>query len=129
MSAKELEAGMYVRLKGLDRCFGKLDSQVEDSHLWTVKIQDGYYDLNPLYDFEKASHNIVDLIEVGDILLVNGIKYTVLQDKKHFENKLYIERITCEGLPRFTTIKHLFSENQIEGILIHEQFEREAYKV
>lgn len=68
MTAK-LEVGMYVRIKGYDDvAFGKLHEQVEDSHLWTVETKDGYYDLSPEYDFEKASFNIIDLIEVGDIL-------------------------------------------------------------
>lgn len=77
----------------------------------------------------KASYNLIDLIEVGDILLVNGIKYTVLQDKKYFENELYIERITCEGIPRFTTIKHLFSDNKVEAIITHEQFDQMKYVI
>ena len=64
-------------------------------------------------DIVKASHNIIDLIEVGDY--VNG--YKVKQDE---EGKLYYHKIIGYDL---------LEKCEIKSIVTKEQFESMSYKV
>ena len=87
----KLEVGMYVRTK----------------HHEILKYGDRF-----LFDDDifKASHNIIDLIEVGDY--VNG--FSVI----HKENDM----LKCGLLVQF-------KENEIKSIVTKEQFEQMQYKV
>ena len=67
----KLEPNMYVRLNcnyalGIGKTIGEID---EDNFIKT-KFKDGFECSLPIYMITKASHNIIDLIEVGDY--VNG---------------------------------------------------------
>lgn len=105
----KLEVGMYIRSpKGI---IEKIDYLIkQDNPFWPYTIN-----CTPRMsgDIAKASHNIIDLIEVGDY--VNG---SLVSD-------ITGEYLRIDGESHN---KHYFSK-EIKTILTHEQFEREAYKV
>ena len=103
----QLEKNMYVRtLKGIV----KID-EIKDS---VMKDTKGYLHYG---DFIKASHNIIDLIEVGDY--VNGCEV-----KKTFPNCEYAEQcIQVKGSSDYLYDIH------IKSIVTKEQFEQMQYKV
>lgn len=78
-------------------------------------------------DIKISSQNIIDLIEVGDVVVVSGVKYTVVRADDMFDGKLFVEIIGKE--PHFTTIEHLIKSNRLHAIVTKEQFERREYKV
>ncbi len=78
---------------------------------------------------QNFSPNLLDLVEPNDVVVVEGIKYTVLQSEDQFNNKLYIERGTDYRTTRRTALEKLFENNEIQEILTHEQFEANSYKV
>ena len=118
----KLEAGMYVRLKGFEAdAFGKLHKQVEDSLEWIVACEDGFYNFNPIHDFEKVSNNIIDLIEVGDII---AIKENIDKFKQVFILGIY-------ELELLNQIKSKIEKNELilDRILTKEQYEKMSYKI
>ena len=98
----KLEVGMFIR----DTRDGKI-----------YKLTDFGLEFRPqktTYDFEKASHNIIDLIEVGDY--VNGCRVI----KVNLEPPLkYVKCIN----------DNCFEEKEIKSILTKEQFENNCYKI
>ena len=129
----KLEIGLYFRTKG--GAIGKIDSMTEDG-------EDGteiYFDTKPIFsdeeeidgkwcyaeDIIKTSHNIIDLIEVGDY--VNGHQvYEVDKD---------CCRITLNGGDigeefRFTYLRPALGKNMgIKTIMTKDFFENNCYKV
>ena len=98
----KLEVGMYVRSKwGIN----KINEYVSQSRQLYLKN-----DVCVKSNVIKASHNIIDLIEVGDY--VNG--FPVI----HKENDI----LKCGLLVQF-------KENEIKSIVTKEQFESMSYKV
>lgn len=65
----KLEPNMYVRTNG-----GNI-SKIENfkSSIYNDFIETPYKELINKKDIKKASHNIIDLIEVGDILTIRDI--------------------------------------------------------
>lgn len=123
--SNKLEAGMYVRT---DRGkIGKLHKELKD--YYELEYPKNVCDLIYKNRCSKFTFNPYKLIEIGDLIVVDGIKYTVLQNEKYFDGKLYIERITQDGCPRFCALSHLINENKIESILTKEQFESIKYEV
>lgn len=126
---EELKESMYVRSKyGIDK-ITKINTNCsidEKEVVYVEKKDDSLWGfMLKIEDIIKTSYNIIDLIEVGDVLVVDGIKYTVLQDKEHCNNILHIKTLD----DHYSTIKYLFEQNRVESILTKEQFEREAYKL
>lgn len=79
----------------------------------------GYEDFTDLFNpshYEKASFNIIDLIEVGDY--VNGLKVIDI-----VENDIYISDFYAESYIGIVKVK------DIKSIITHEQMEQMAYKV
>lgn len=124
-----LEVGMYVRtksFKGFPSKIGKitkveynaginnetyiaLDSDEESCRRWTEDWLIG-----------EPSHNIIDLIEVGDY--VNGLKITEIVNgiKK---------RLKTEYRLNLNYVYFCFYENDIESIVTKEQFEAIKYEL
>lgn len=106
----KLEVGMYVRtLNGIAKI-------TRHEHYWINKEEWNYITTDIGRNFEidlilKASHNIIDLIEVGDY--VNGYEVEFIEK----ENK----NIIC-----YTAT---FEEEDIKSIVTKEQFESMSYKV
>lgn len=106
----KLKEGIYVRtLNGIVQI-----AEIKDCVMTDTK---GYMHYG---DFIKASHNIIDLIEVGDY--VNGYKITrIIPPDVLGDEELTDKRI-------FSGDEEIF-EDDIETVLTKEKFENEAYKV
>ena len=119
----KLEPNMYVRTK--EGIIGKYNVIKE---LTNVPTLNGYYEAKEIereyidnklyrnYVVVKASHNIIDLIEVGDIITTNNLCGEVT----HIEgDKIYT---TCyDG--------EYCYDYQIQSIVTKEQFESMKYEV
>ena len=134
----ELEVGMYVRTKD-----GNIRKIVELTNTKFIDEPDYYVD-KVLIDIEqneredtiymekwlfnesilKASHNIIDLIEVGDY--VNG--YKVITNKKEYI-ELNNADLNYDCIEYQRILKNKYSEIAINSIVTKEQFESMEYKV
>lgn len=112
----KLEVGMYVRTPyGIDKIKDIVlnGNLYEDSGLYLekgIKLVCGKEEMKNL----KASHNIIDLIEVGDY--VNGFR-VVWKDNEHICINAYFEED-----------KIIRNNNKIKLIVTKEQFESMSYK-
>ena len=115
----KLKVGMYIRTKwGIAKIIDfeaqnfliKLDKKIMFENL------PEYYDYTTIGNIIKASHNIIDLIEVGDVITTNNLCGQVT----HVEgDKIYT---TCyDG--------EYCYDYQIQSILTKEQFESMKYEV
>ena len=112
---EKLEVGMFIR----DTRKGKI-----------YKLTDFDLDFRPqktTYDFEKASHNIIDLIEKHDVVVDKaGDKYEVIDkvsDWKVIVNHLVLDTSTGEYFN-----KQLFKDD-ITKVLTKEQFENNCFRM
>ena len=105
----KLEVGMYVRYKN---GIGKINDYINNNYTqkFTYINNCGCAEFLEENQVIKASHNIIDLIEVGDY--VNG--FPVI----HKENDI----LKCGLLVQF-------KENEIKSIVTKEQFESMSYKI
>ena len=113
----KLEVGMYVRTNE-----GKITKLIEIDKY-------GFKRFDKLVDFTnykiiKASHNIIDLIEVGDY--ING--YIVLEIIKDNLGKTYIE-CGCKDEIAHNYIYDTFYEEDIKSIITKEQFSAMEYRL
>lgn len=114
----KISEGMYVRTeKGEIKKIFQYDEQ-EDNLIWctlnchaTIKSS-----------IVKASHNIIDLIGVGDY--VNG--YKVLEIIKGF--KVIVDKLELNTRDGNYYLKR-FTNNEIKSIVTKEQYENNCYKV
>ena len=116
----ELEVGIYVRTKwGI----GKYIEDYTNSQNLTWRVLQGCSNYNNQEDWQnlfcdseiiKASHNIIDLIEVGDY--VNGVKINAVYDDFVWNSGEYGGAIS-------------FHEEDIKSIVTKEQMEAIQYKV
>ena len=121
----KLEEGMYVRTK--DGAIAKVEQIVDDEIHFNIKpiFSDGEclgYNWFYIKDVIKASHNIIDLIEVGDVIEV-----------KEFKGKYEVRQFGLElSIVKLDTIYNLNSLHctlNIKSIVTKEQFEQMEYKV
>ena len=115
----KLEVGMYVRTNG-----GNI-RKIENfkSSIYNDFIETPYKELINKKDIKKASHNIIDLIEVGDY--VNGKKIVdvgCLINGPRKGTKVIDYYITPSA------VSYLENED-IKSFITHEQIEQMAYKV
>lgn len=134
---KELKVGYYVRTKfGIKQIYEINNKATKWKYLYKSTKQDGNncIDLSFLKedDILKASENIIDLIEKGDILLLLDLEY----------NKKYKAEVILNG-EGFKTVENyelcgllnleyeLISNEHIKllKVLTKEQFENNAYEV
>jgi hypothetical protein len=127
--SEEIKVGEYVRTKkgnigkvlDITTCTG----QKRKKYLIKWNMVKAYYITGTT--IVKHSHNIIDLIEVGDY--VNGYQVEISR-----YNELYVGYVYCGGVSFRTTeayatfIKDMEIED-IEGIVTREQFEKMEYKV
>lgn len=105
-----LSVGMYVRtLNGIV----KIDKIQND----VMKDTKGCLHYG---DFIKASHNIIDLIEVGDY--VNGDKIEYIDDCEGTMREFYYDYENPND-----DVGHW--QEEIKSVITHEQIEQMAYKV
>lgn len=116
----KLEIGMYVRTDktGIKKIYKIDNNKTKYKYLYKLKNQDddGCIDLGILSDNNiiKASHNIIDLIEVGDY--VNGYKVDFVQNNEIIYNHNHPRQL------------NMFAKD-IKSIVTKEQFEAMEYKV
>ena len=115
----KLEVGMYVRTREGFLWKPKKIEIEEDNSVWF----DDYYD----YDVSdvKASHNIIDLIEVGDI-----IKFDITDTDNYAEIQGYnCWEISCEE--ELNGVKEMIEMESAKllSIVTKEQFESMAYRI
>ena len=116
----KLEVGMYVRKKnGRIGRIKEIDER-DNVQLWyLLDIKNSNFDVKcEGKHIKKASHNIIDLIEVGDY--VNGEKVTPTMIKMRDEQGVF-------GLPNY--YRTFIEEIPIKSIVTKEQFEQMQYKV
>lgn len=125
----KLEIGMYVRTD-----FGEIAKIISSRHYKNEtgdynylyddnNLRYGIYDDLPNSHVIKASHNIIDLIEIGDY--VNGIKITLIHEPSLANcNKRIIYAEDEKGY-----LIEMFDDSEIKSIVTKEQFENISYKV
>lgn len=107
----KLEVGMYVRTnKGI--------AQINTYDKWVHVAKTDVFDFIGKSKISKASHNIIDLIEVGDY--VNGHKVIYTAGEKH--KLIYVEYVNMSELLEIKTY-------QIKSIVTKEQFSNCEYKI
>ena len=113
----KLEVGMYVRLNcNYEIGIGKTISEIDEDNFIKTKFKDGFECSLPIYMIAKASHNIIDLIEVGDVITTNNLCGQVTYVE---EDKIYT---TCyDG--------EYCYDYQIKSIVTKEEFESISYEV
>ncbi len=122
----KLEVGMYVRYKN----YGKIEKIIEYKEYEVygeVKVKiNGFkhYKKNLLKHIEKSSHNIIDLIEVGDVLVdKEGHKYPINYEfETDYNNEYGSYEITIDD-----NITLFFKDDL--SIVTKEQFESMSYKI
>ena len=124
----KLAVGMYVRLNcnyalGIGKTIGEID---EDNFIKT-KFKDGFECSLPTYMIKKASHNIVDLIEVGDY--VNGLRVEKSKYGKLYTSYTYMGGDIGLQQETYTTFLKDYEEDDVYSILTREQFENIKYEV
>ncbi|MCI8466969.1 MAG: hypothetical protein HFI08_02085 [Bacilli bacterium] len=127
----KLEVGMFVRL---DRCQGiaRID-EIYEGILLNKEIANEWGDETFYVDEEdilKASHNIIDLIEVGDYVNGECVKYI---DETHFNGLDRLKKAKKIGVivgndEKFKFPYHIKNED-IKSIVTKEQFENMNYKI
>ena len=123
----KLEVGMYVRTKiGV---IGKIISIDKDSHNNNIiTIFNGHFHIihnetRTEFDITKASHNIIDLIEVGDY--VNGFRVDEIGEY----HSIKTDKVETYAKVNCSALLNCFYEEDIKSIVTKEQFESMSYKV
>ena len=128
----KLEEGMYVRTKWgngeqtISKCTNKVDIgdtqySNNDFYIHTDKQGEVIYKSMIL----KASHNIIDLIEVGDY--VNGLKVSSVGGTYYGRKDKAIYCDYCEN--KETGKWTMIYDDEIKSIVTKEQFESMKYEV
>ena len=136
----KIEAGMYVRTKEgyIAKCT-YIDEELEGIYGFDSAIRRSFGDK---YDFIyckeqenyiiKASHNIIDLIEVGDLIEHKKIGIKQIKDKhdKYIWYSKNHNPLTCdvEDAITYEAFKSEFEVGNI-SILTKQQFESMSYKL
>ena len=128
----ELEVGMYVRTKDgyISKCI-YYDNELENIYGFDSTVRKSFGDT---YDFiycneqkehiTKASHNIIDLIEVGDY--VNGYRVDFVENID--SPIITIKKVFCEEYTKDLYSK-TFNIKDIKLIVTKEQMEAIQYVV
>ena len=116
----KLEVGMFIR----DTRDGKI-----------YKLTDFGLEFRPqktTYDFEKASHNIIDLIKAKDVLLIKDKQYDdiykaeVVLDQ---DNNLSVINYDCDKLLNLQLELYKGDLIELVSVLTHEQFENNCFRI
>lgn len=116
----KIEVGMYVRFKAnLAEKIGKFKGFKSDGLIILIDNTEYWFEKE---DIKKASHNIIDLIEVGDYVNGSKVANIVQEDGQQY---LVLDRDEVY----YDSCLEPSSDEDIKSILTKEQFEREAYKI
>ena len=121
----KLEVGMYVRTIGgiIDKVIIDYEGHCNNPNCNCkhISCKYNYYDENKVI---KASHNIIDLIEVGDY--VNGVRIDELSHNR-FTNAKAVA--TNNSLRKDTGKQYWFENEDIKSIVTKEMFSNVEYRV
>ena len=124
----ELKPNMYVRLNcNYELGIGKTIGEVDEDNFIKTKFKDGFECSLPTYMIKKASHNIVDLIEVGDY--VNGLRVEKSKYGELYTSYTYIGGDIGLQQETYTTFLKDYEKDDVYSILTKEQFENISYEV
>ena len=120
----KLEVGMYVRTNNGE--IGRIEElNHQEGALHSVELNNGSFLLNDNY-FKKASHNIIDLIEVGDFITLGEKNYPLqVRNIWEFAGDINIE---LSNGAKFEDL-HNDKNFKIYSIVTKEQFESMEYEV
>ena len=120
----KLEVGMHIRINGFISKIGHINTSKKGNTYIQFKQPNGLLiTMNTKFlDDEKASHNIIDLIEVGDY--VNGNKIIKISTD-HCGRNILIYGYDDGDRQVVITIY----EDEIKSIVTKEQFESMSYKI
>lgn len=117
----EIKVGEYIRTE--DGCIGKvskiLETDIEEIYYCCDTSITGGYEA----DITKHSHNIIDLVEVGDY--VNGKCVFATENRINDSGE---KVVLAENYDEWTD-DGVISNKDIETILTHELYEANCYKV
>ena len=121
----ELQPNMYVRLNcNYELGIGKTIREIDEDNFVKTKFKDEFECSLPTYMIKKASHNIIDIIEVGDY--VNG------KEVKHIA---YFEGVE-EDIPKLIFVdEHRLipgetcENDDIKSVVTKEMFSSVEYRV
>ena len=127
----EIKVGMYARIQWgngeqtISKCTNKVDMgdtqySKNDFYIHTDKRGEVIYKSMIV----KASHNIIDLIEVGDY--VNGHQ---VYDDFRADTDDYGNNFIEIGIESDRFLNHYIREDEIKTIVTKEQFENMSYKI
>ena len=126
----KLEVGMFVRTKrgqiGKIITIGKDNVAIEFNKMWQdIILKENIIkaSFNKVYILK----NIIDLIEEGDILEINGEKYEVIYDESYEKLGILIPN-RKELSIRHSALEYVFKKYEV-AIVTKEQFEQMSYKV
>lgn len=127
----KLEVGMYVRL-GRNQGIAKIDEYDEEYNTYTLdtEIFDEWAEQTFRLDEDdvlKASHNIIDLIEIGDY--VNGYKVINIGIEEDGHKYIDLDFDKENDALHWGKYGSLENEEDIKSIVTKEQFESMSYKV
>ena len=116
----KLEVGMYVRTKS--GYIYKLGYYNKEEKRWICIEENDWY---PVYENSvvKASHNIIDLIEVGDY--VNGFRVEEIGEY----HSIKTDKVEIYAKVNCSVLLNCFYEEDIKSIVTKEQFESMSYKI
>lgn len=124
----KLEVGMYVRTKNRGIAKFRGWNTYDENKVAIHTHNEGDVAITPMIDkntIVKASHNIIDLIEVKNIIEID------VTDEDNYSHILGINFIRIENERDLSNIKDMISNEsaKLMRILTHQQFEQMAYKV
>ena len=122
----KLAVGMYVRTKeGTIHKIFKIDKMLKYKKEDRLIInKDDWFLVES--DLFKASHSIIDLIEVGDY--VNGYKVLRIEKDYLFDYREEINILIVQNDEVYEVAKKIYSDG-IQSIVTKEQFENISYEV
>ena len=126
----ELKENMYIRTK--DGIIAKVD-YIDDNTIFfdkdlyrTYGDSINFLEKDNLERIVKASYNIIDILEVGDILVDDtNRKLEILL----IDNELMVRNAGLIYDNNYCVGDYYFKEEDIKSVITHEQMEQMAYKV
>lgn len=111
----KLGVGMYVRLNcNYELGIGKIIREIDEDNFIKTKFKDDFECSVPMHMILKASHNIIDIVQVGDY--VNGCK-VIKNTLKDGGNIVIVQGGNC------------FTNDDIKTVVTKEHFSSMEYKL
>ena len=79
----KINKGMYIRFNGFISKIGHINTSKKGNTYVQFKQPNGLLAHTRIENIDRASFNIIDLIEVGDVLEINNEKYEVIYDESY----------------------------------------------